>query len=197
MQEQLILKTYYYKGASKEEAFKECPIRVIRDATRSWIKAGAPIVNSMAFKRFCYEYVHTHRMESIPGLGCCITVGHPKGNTRRRPYKVYDVSRPLKTHRKYMRVYQVYEAEVSVGGNKPALSSLGKLHSEYEKKPEAVRAMKSLITKNRRDYIIVKAKKCTNEDALLAYGKYTPSSSTQIGQYAVFGMDIASNVNNL
>ena len=197
MQEQLTLKTFYCQGASKEEAFRDCPLHVVRDATRSWIKAGSPIVNSLAFKRFCYEYIEKCMLDQVPGLGCCISVEKRKLDTRLKPFKVYDVSKPLKVQRRYARVYQVYEAEIAVGGNGPKLSDIGRLHSEYEKKPDAVKAMKALITKNKRDYVIVKAKKCTNEDALLAYGKYTPSCNARIGQYAVFGMDVASNINNL
>jgi hypothetical protein len=99
-------------------------------------------------------------------------------DTRERPYVIGDLKNEQGA-RKYKTVYRWIDDET------------GKVVSETDStKADAKAAIKALYTEGsyRGNAHLVMDKKCVEGQAIVATAKYTPSKSSRVGTYLVFGV---------
>lgn len=199
METNFSVKTVECKGFTKAEALeKVTDFTTDFNATTAWVNAGKPTVGTPGFKTFCVEYLKK-KTKANKGLGCYIVIESGVADSRENPYKVLSV--PTTKARKFKRSYQITEADLKKkvekvvdeeGKEKEAITAtiegLGAVVAKYEKKGEAEKAMKEIITLTKRDYAIQIVNECVEGEPIAAYGIYTPSVSAKQGTYIAFGI---------
>lgn len=164
------------KGFTKEEALKQAPFQIMRDATQAWKAAGKPITEK-ELNAFCADYLSKHT-KFIANAGCVITFESGSADTRERPYTVIDIKNE-KGKRKYRTGYQAIDK---------ATGEI--LFTNFETKAKAKEMAKALYKKGFKGDIFCKYVKDVVEGEVGAFEvKYTPSKSAKMGKYICFGVE--------
>ncbi len=168
-------------GATKAEAFEKAPFFIQGDATqafKTWKSKQTEGVTDKMIKEFCLAYL-AKKSKNAPGVGFAITVESAVADTRERPYKFNDVKNE-KGKRKYKTTYQIID------------KATGKVLAETnETKAKAKEIAKKLYTdENFKGNLICTYTKQVLEGEPVAFEVvYTPSKSSRVGTYLVFGIE--------
>jgi len=170
-------------GATKEEALAKAPFDIMGDATQAykiWKKKQVNGVTDADKKQFMLDYL-AKKSKNVAGVGFSITVESAIADTRERPYKIEDVKNE-KGARKYKTVYSITDKETGV-----------EIAHTDETKAKAKELTKKLYTdKGYRGNIICTYTKQVVEGEPVAFTvTYTPSKSSKVGVYEVFGVERA------
>lgn len=174
-------------GMTKEEALAKAPFNVnlpgadCTQALRNYKKnhVGKAFTDA-DMKQFMLEQLEK-KTRNTPGNGCYIIVESAIANTRERPYVIKDIKNEQGA-RKYKTVYRWMDDET------------GKLVVEVNTtKAAAKNAIKNEVLKNgyKGNATLVMDKKCVEGQAIVAKFNYTPSRSSRVGTYIVFGIENA------
>ena len=165
------------KGYTKNEALKEVPFQVIKDATQAWKNAGKPLTGN-ALKEFMSEYLRVNT-KFAAGIGCSITVEAGTADTRERPYTIYDIKNES-GKRKY---------KTGIQGVNPETGEI--LFVNFENKAAAKEAAKALYTEGgyRGNIHATYVKEVVEGETGAFDVEYTPSKSAKVGTYLAFGVE--------
>jgi len=167
-------------GATKEEALAKAPFQIIGDATqafKNWKKKQTDGITDAMIKAFCLEYIEK-KSKSAAGIGYSITVEAAVADTRERPYKINDVKNE-KGKRKYVTTYELVD---DTTGEVVAMTQ--------ETKAVAKEQAKELYKKGFKHNITCKYTKQVLDGEPIAFtAEYTPSKSSKVGTYLVFGVE--------
>lgn len=189
-----LLKIKECKGFSTQEAFKDLGFEadnplIHSNVTTSWKHAGKPYPGTTAFKLWAIGVLEK-RTKSLPGKGLYITLFNPILDTRKFPYTV--INDTTKTPKKWVRVYQIREDNISLRKDKNEASisirEEGPIVGEYPLKKDAIEKMKELTTMNHKSYSLL-CVKIPQENRLAAVCVYTPSRKAKKGKYIAFGIN--------
>lgn len=169
-------------GVTKEEALSKAPFFIQCDATqafRNWKKAQTGAITDADVKQFMAEYLNK-KTKNAPGVGCSITLESAVADTRNRPYQFEDFKG--EGARKYKTVYtwidcKTKEVVCEVDTTKADAKAALKKRYTDEKNPY------------RGDADLVMRKKCVEGQEIVSHAKYTPSKSSRVGTYMVFGIE--------
>lgn len=168
-------------GATKEEALNKAPFDIMGDATQAyklWKKKQVNGVTEADKKMFMLDYLNK-KSKNVTGVGFAITLESAVADTRERPYRIDDVKNELGA-RKYKTVYQIMDKDT------------GKVLAQAEgTKARAKELVKALYTdKGYKGNIIVSYAKVVMDGQPIAFtATYTPSKSSRVGSYLVFGIE--------
>ena len=165
------------KGYTKNEALKQVPFQVIKDATQAWKNAGKPLTGN-ALKEFMSEYLRANT-KFAQGIGCSITVEAGTADTRERPYTIYDIKNES-GKRKY---------KTGIQGVNPETGEI--LFVNFENKAAAKEAAKALYTEGgyRGNIHATYVKEVVEGETGAFDVEYTPSKSAKVGTYLAFGVE--------
>jgi len=167
-------------GATKEEALAKAPFQIIGDATqafKNWKKKQVDGITDAKIKEFALDYIQK-KAKSAAGVGFSITVDAAVADTRERPYKINDVKNE-KGKRKYVTTYELVD---SVTGEVVGMTQ--------ETKAVAKEMAKELYKNGFKHPITCKYTKQVLDGEPIAFtAEYTPSKSSKVGTYMVFGVE--------
>lgn len=178
-------------GVTKEAALANAPFGIQGEATQAYRLARKAHVGAWTdadMKQFMLDYL-AKKSKNLPGVGFYITVESAVADTRERPYTKHDVKNEQGA-RKWTTVFQIYE---NLGtAEKPRRGELlveaaGNTKSEASNKAKALYTEKGL-TKN---VVCYYTKQVTSGEPIAFTMEYTPSKSSRVGQYIVFGIENA------
>lgn len=181
MEKFLNFKVLEVTGATKQEAMDKAPFFIQGDATqafKAWKAKMTDGITEKDIKDFCIGYL-AKKSKNAPGVGFAITIEAAVADTRERPYKISDVKNE-KGKRKYKTVYQLVD------------KATGAVLAETdETKAKAKEIAKKLYTdKGFKGSIVCTYTKQVLEGEPVAFeAAYTPSKSSRIGTYKVFGIE--------
>lgn len=183
MEKMIGIKRLEVLGATKEEALAKAPFFIQGDATqayRNWKKTMVNGVTDSDVKQFMIDYL-AKKSKNAPGVGFSITKEAAVADTRERPYSIEDIKNEQGS-RKYKTVYRWVDLET------------GKTVVEVDTtKADAKNAIKARYTDEKDPYRgnaeLIMEKKCIEGQAIVAKAKYTPSKSSRVGTYLVFGIE--------
>jgi hypothetical protein len=163
---------------SKEEAIQKAPFQIIRDATQAWKAVGKPLMGA-ELKDFLANKLQDET-KFANGVGCILTVDPGTADTRERPYTVTDIKNE-QGKRKLSMAFLVMDKET------------GEVKGLYvgTTKAEAIEKAKKLYTeKDFKGNLFAQYVKVVTEGEKGAFEiTYTPSKSTHLGKYIVFGVE--------
>lgn len=168
-------------GATKQEALDAAPFNIMGDATQAYKNfkkenIGTAITESME-KEFMLSYL-AKKSKSTPGVGYSITVDAAVANTRERPYKITD-TKNKQGRRKYKTTFVLTDKKTGVVKA-----------STQETKAKAKEIAKDLYKKGYTGELVCTYTKQVAEGESVAFtAAYTPSKSSNIGKYIVFGIE--------
>ena len=168
-------------GATKEEALAKAPFDIMGDATQAykiWRKKQVNGVTDADKKEFMLEYL-AKKSKNCAGVGFSITIESAVADTRERPYKIEDVKND-KGARKYKTIYQIVD------------KASGKVLAQTdETKAKAKELAKALYTDKgfKGDLICTYTKQVVDGEPTAFTATYTPSKSSRVGSYLVFGIE--------
>lgn len=168
-------------GATKDEALEKAPFKVIGDATQKfklWKKSQVNGVTDADIKQFMLDYLMA-KSKNAPGIGYSITVESAVADTREHPYTITDKKNESGA-RKYKKTYQLID------------KSTGAVLAETnETKAKAKEIAKDLITNKgfKGKLKCTYTKQVVDGEAVAFEAEYTPSKSSRIGTYLVFGFE--------
>jgi hypothetical protein len=168
-------------GATKDEALEKAPFFIQGDATqayKNWKKKQLNGVTEAGTKEFMLEYL-AKKSKNAPGIGFAITIEAAVPDTRERPYTFKDVKNE-QGKRKYKTTYQLVD------------KATGEIiASTQETKAKAKEIAKNLYKeKGYKGNIICTYTKQVAEGEPVAFEvTYTPSKSSKVGTYLVFGIE--------
>lgn len=168
-------------GATKEEALNKAPFDIMGDATQAyklWKKKQVNGVTEADKKMFMLDYLNK-KSKNVTGVGFAITLESAVADTRERPYRIDDVKNELGA-RKYKTIYQIMDKDT------------GKVLAQAEgTKAKAKELVKALYTdKGYKGNIIASYAKVVMGGQPIAFtATYTPSKSSRVGSYLVFGIE--------
>lgn len=168
-------------GATKEEALAKAPFDIMGDATQAykiWRKKQVNGVTDADKKEFMLEYL-AKKSKNCAGVGFSITIESAVADTRERPYKIEDVKND-KGARKYKTIYQIVD------------KASGKVLAQTdETKAKAKEIAKALYTDKgfKGDLICTYTKQVVDGEPTAFTATYTPSKSSRVGSYLVFGIE--------
>lgn len=170
-------------GATRKEAMEKAPFEIMGDATQAykiWLKKQVNGVTDADKKQFMLDYL-AKKSKNVSGVGFSITIEAAVADTRERPYSITDV-RNEKGARKYKTTYQIIDA---------ATGSV--IDSTDETKAKAKEIAKNLYTKRgfKGDLICTYTKQVVDGEPIAFKASYTPSKSSRVGTYLVFGIEKA------
>jgi len=167
-------------GATKEEALAKAPFDIMGDATQAykiWRKKQVNGVTDSDKKQFMLDYL-AKKSKNCTGVGFSITLESAVPDTRERPYRINDVKNEKGT-RKYKTVYQIID------------SATGSVLAETdETKAKAKEIAKALYTDHgfKGNLICNYTKQVLDGEPTAFTVTYTPSTSSRVGSYLVFGI---------
>lgn len=172
-------------GATKEEALGKAPFNVnlpgadCTQALRNYKKTfiDKPFTDA-DLKQFMLKQLQK-KTRNTPGNGCYIVVDSAVADTRERPYRIDDVKNE-KGARKYKTIYQLVN------------SATGAVVAETdETKAKAKELAKELYTKHgfKGNLICTYTKQVVDGEPIAFKASYTPSKSSRVGTYLVFGIE--------
>lgn len=169
-------------GTTKKEALDKAPFSIMGDATQAWkrwlAKQDQEKMTEDDVKEFMIEYLQT-KSKLVPGVGYYITRVSAVADTRKRPYKIENVKNTL-GRRKFKTVYRWID------------NTTKEVVVEVETtKAEAEAAIKKMYTKKgyKGNATLIVVKKVSEGQEVAAKATYTPSASTQLGEYIAFGVE--------
>lgn len=168
-------------GATREEALAKAPFDIMGDATQAykiWRKKQVNGVTDSDKKQFMLDYL-SKKSKNCAGVGFSITLESAVADTRERPYRIDDVKNEKGT-RKYKTVYQIID------------SATGAVLAETsETKAKAKEIAKALYTEKgfKGNLICTYTKQVLDGEPTAFTAEYTPSKSSRIGSYLVFGIE--------
>ena len=168
-------------GATKEEALAKAPFDIMGDATQAykiWRKKQVNGVTDADKKEFMLEYL-AKKSKNCAGVGFSITIESAVADTRERPYKIEDVKND-KGARKYKTIYQFID------------KATGAIIAQTdETKAKAKKIAKELYTEKgfKGNLICNYTKQVVDGEPTAFTVTYTPSKSSRIGSYLVFGIE--------
>ena len=170
-------------GVTKDEALAKAPFFIQGDATQAykkWRKKQTNGVTDADKKQFMLDYLAS-KSKNAPGVGFSITIESAVADTRERPYTFNDVKNE-KGARKYVKVYQIKDAATGAV-----------LAETSETKAKAKELAKALYTEKgfKGDIVCSYTKQVVNGEPVAFTAKYTPSKSSRVGSYIVFGLENA------
>lgn len=183
------------KAFTKEEAHTQAPFTILRDATQSWKNEGKPMLKSL--DEFIARYLKKHTKEAA-GVGCIIVLDSGVADSREKPFKVNDVTNEVitgkalrlnketgekeevdTTKRKFTTTYVIVDDETNEI-----------LHKSRETKAEAKKALTDIYASGYKGNVTCYYTKEVTEGEPRAFtAEYTPSVSTKLGSYLVFGVE--------
>ena len=157
-------------GATKEEALAKAPFDIMGDATQAykiWRK-----------KQFMLDYL-SKKSKNCAGVGFSLTLESAVADTRERPYRIDDVKNEKGT-RKYKTVYQIIDRATGAV-----------LAETSETKAKAKEIAKNLYTEKgfKGNLICTYTKQVLDGEPTAFTVEYTPSKSSRVGSYLVFGIE--------
>lgn len=168
-------------GSTKEEALAKAPFDIMGDATQAykiWLKKQTNGVTDVDKKNFMLEYL-AKKSKNVAGVGFVITEQAAVADTRERPYKIEGVKNE-KGPRGYKTIYQLID------------DSTGAVIAETDStKAKAKELAKSLYTEKgyKGNLTCRYTKQVTQGEPIAFKATYTPSKSSRIGTYLVFGIE--------
>ncbi len=181
MEKMISFKRLEVTGVTKEEAFANAPFGIQGDATQAYRNARKAHIGAWTdadMKKFMLDYL-AKKSKNLPGVGFSITIESAVADTRERPYAIEDIKNE-QGPRKYKTVYRWMD------------DATGKLVVEVDTtKADAKNAIKREYTENgyKGNATLVMDKKCVEGQAVVAKVRYTPSKSSRVGTYLVFGIE--------
>lgn len=175
-------------GATKEEALEKAPFDIMGDATQAykiWKKKQVNGVTEADRKQFMLDYL-SKKSKNVNGVGFSITQEAAVADTRERPYRINDVKNESGA-RKYKTIYQIYE---NLGT--PEKPVKGKLLKEVDTtKSDSKNVGKSMWADEgfKGNVVCYYTKQVIEGEAIAWTGEYTPSKSSRVGSYLVFGIE--------
>ena len=168
-------------GATKEEALAKAPFDIMGDATQAykiWRKKQVNGVTDADKKEFMLEYL-AKKSKNCAGVGFSITIESAVADTRERPYKIEDVKND-KGARKYKTIYQIIDKATGAV-----------IAQTDETKAKAKEIAKALYTDKgfKGDLICNYTKQVVDGEPTAFTATYTPSKSSRVGSYLVFGIE--------
>lgn len=168
-------------GTTKEEALSKAPFDIMGDATpayKIWLKKQVNGVTDADKKQFMLDYL-AKKSKNVAGVGFSITLESAVADTRERPYRIDDVKN-VHGARKYKTTYQLVDA------------STGSVIAETdETKAKAKAIAKSLYTDKgfKGNLVCTYTKQVVDGEPIAFKATYTPSKSSRVGTYLVFGIE--------
>lgn len=168
-------------GATREEALAKAPFDIMGDATQAykiWRKKQVNGVTDSDKKQFMLDYL-SKKSKNCAGVGFSITLESAVADTRERPYRIDDVKNEKGT-RKYKTVYQIIDRATGAV-----------LAETSETKAKAKEIAKALYTEKgfKGNLICTYTKQVLDGEPTAFTAEYTPSKSSRIGSYLVFGIE--------
>lgn len=168
-------------GATREEALAKAPFDIMGDATQAykiWRKKQVNGVTDSDKKQFMLDYL-SKKSKNCVGVGFSITLESAVADTRERPYRIDDVKNEKGT-RKYKTVYQIIDRATGAV-----------LAETSETKAKAKEIAKALYTEKgfKGNLICTYTKQVLDGEPTAFTVEYTPSKSSRIGSYLVFGIE--------
>ena len=168
-------------GATKEEALAKAPFDIMGDATQAykiWRKKQVNGVTDADKKEFMLEYL-AKKSKNCAGVGFSITIESAVADTRERPYKIEDVKND-KGARKYKTIYQIIDKATGAV-----------MAKTDETKAKSKEIAKPLYTDKgfKGDLICTYTKQVVDGEPTAFTATYTPSKSSRVGSYLVFGIE--------
>ena len=168
-------------GATREEALAKAPFDIMGDATQAykiWRKKQVNGVTDSDKKQFMLDYLNK-KSKNCAGVGFSITLESAVADTRERPYRIDDVKNEKGT-RKYKTVYQIMDRATGAV-----------LAETSETKAKAKEIAKALYTEKgfKGNLICTYTKQVIGGEPTAFTTEYTPSKSSRIGSYLVFGIE--------
>lgn len=167
-------------GATKEEALAKAPFDIMGDATQAfkiWKKKQVNGITEADKRQFELDYL-AKRSKNIDGAGFYIVEEAAVADTREHPYRVNDVKGT--GAREYKKIYQLID------------KATGRVIAETnETKAKAKEIAKALYTEKgfKGDLVCTYTKQVVNGEPIAFTVSYTPSKSSRIGTYHVFGFE--------
>lgn len=168
-------------GATKDEALAKAPFDIMGDATQAykiWYKKQRNGVTDSDKVQFMLDYL-AKKSKNCAGVGFSITQEAAVADTRERPYRIDDVKNESGA-RKYKTIYQIVD------------NATGKVLAQTdETKAKAKELAKSLYTEKgfKGDLTCTYTKQVVNGQPVAFEAYYTPSKSSRVGSYLVFGIE--------
>lgn len=168
-------------GATKDEALSKAPFDIMGDATpayKIWLKKQVNGVTDADKKQFMTDYL-TKKSKNVSGVGFYITQEAAVADTRERPYRIDDVKNEHGA-RKYKTTYQLID------------TATGAVIAETdETKAKAKDLAKSLYSEKgfKGNLICTYTKQVVDGEPIAFKATYTPSKSSRVGTYTVFGIE--------
>ena len=175
-------------GATKEEALAKAPFSIMGDATQAYKAFRKKQVNGVTDadkKQFMLDYLDK-KSKNVAGVGFSITEESAVADTRERPYTIHD-NKNTSGARKYKTIYQIYE---NLGTSEKPVK--GKLLKEVDTtKTDSKNVGKSMWADEgfKGNVVCYYTKQVIEGEAIAWTGEYTPSKSSRVGTYVVFGIE--------
>jgi hypothetical protein len=170
-------------GATKEEALAKAPFDIMGNATpayKLWRKKQVNGITESDKKQFMLDYL-ANKSKNCANVGFYIVVESAVADTRERPYRINDVKNEKGT-RHYKTVYQIKDAATGAV-----------LAETNETKAKAKELAKALYTNAENPYkgnlVCTYTKQVVDGEPTAFTVDYTPSKSSQMGTYIVFGIE--------
>lgn len=168
-------------GTTKKEALDKAPFAIMGDATpayKLWLKKqNIEKLTENDIKDFQLEYLNK-KSKLTPGIGYYITKVSAVENSRERPYSIEDVKNEL-GRRKFKTVYRWIDD-----------ATKETVVETDTTKADAKAALKKAYTKGYKGNATLYILKTVKEgQEIAARAKYTPSKSSRLGEYIVFGVE--------
>ena len=178
-------------GVTKEEALAKAPFNAaFKNATSAFKKFcenAKDGVTESDIKQFELDYL-AKNTKNAEGLGCYVVIESAVVDTRERPYKIENVK--SEGSRKWGTVFQIYE---NIGTKTKPVAGQRLVDNAGKTKAEAREAAKKLYTEKgiRMNVVVMPAKVVVEGEPIAFTVEYTPSKSSHIGRYHVFGIEKA------
>lgn len=168
-------------GATKDEALAKAPFDIMGDATQAykiWKKKQVNGVTDADKKQFMLDYL-AKKSKNVAGVGFSITLESAIPDGRERPYSIHDKKNESGA-RKYKTTYQLID------------KTTGSVIAETnETKAKAKEIAKDLYVNNgfKGNIICTYTKQVVDGEPIAFEAEYTPSKSSRVGSYLVFGVE--------
>lgn len=168
-------------GATRKEALAKAPFEVMGDATQAFKMFKKKQVNGITdadIKQFMLDYL-AKKSKNVAGVGFVITEEAAVADTRERPYHIKDVKNEQGA-REYKKIYQLIDDET------------GQVLAETdETKAKAKELAKALYTEKgfKGNLTCTYTKQVVKGEPVAFRASYTPSKSSRVGTYLVFGIE--------
>lgn len=146
-------------------------ITVVQDATKSWKKAGSPILTK-ELNIYAADFLEKKGMFDFKDAGIIITISSGIEDTRKNPFKVQNFRRRGRCQLDKTIEIRTQKDDTLLGVAKNKIEALNLAKQLTRKYQESVYG-KTVYVANDIDFKI----------------EYTPSVRAQLGQYIVFGVD--------